>query len=60
MALLLGIKRGLTGLCSLGKGIRKNRRRSFPKNSVDLLKWSSQGIGRVWLIGKDEEWDIPL
>jgi len=47
-------------ICPQGKGVRNNRKRSFPKNSVGLLKWSSQGIARVWLIGLDQEWDIPV
>lgn len=47
-------------VCPQGEGVRENRKPSFPKNSVGLVEWTSQGIARVWLIGKDEEWDIPI
>lgn len=47
-------------VCPQGEGIRNNRKRTFPQNSVGILKWTSQGIARVWLIGTDQEWEIPV
>lgn len=47
-------------VCPHGEGVRGGRTRSFPENSVGIVKWTSQGIARVWLIGSDQEWDIPV
>ncbi len=48
------------GIFPYGEGVREERTRSFSKNSVGIVTWTSQGIARVWLIGINQEWDIPV
>lgn len=47
-------------VCSHGAGVRNGRTRSFPKNSVGILKEADHDTARVWLIGSDQEWDVPV
>lgn len=47
-------------VCPHGEGVREGRTRSFPKSSIGIVRWTSQGIARVWLIGINQEWDIPV
>lgn len=47
-------------VCPHGEGGREGRTRSFPKSSIGIVRWTSQGIARVWLIGINQEWDIPV
>ncbi|MDE0471393.1 MAG: endonuclease domain-containing protein [Ekhidna sp.] len=52
--------------CRLGSGYQEeegcasNRKRHFKPNSVGLQKSVDKHIAKVWLIGKDEVWFVPL